>query len=34
MVDYINIVYAVLSLGLLGLIFGALLGFASDKFKR
>ncbi len=33
MVDYINIVYAVLSLGLLGLIFGALLGFASDKFK-
>ena len=33
MVDYINIVYAVLSLGLLGIISGALLGFASDKFK-
>jgi len=33
MVDYINILYAVLSLGILGLVLGTLLGFASDKFK-
>jgi electron transport complex protein RnfB len=32
-VDFINIINAVLSLGILGLIFGALLGFAADKFK-
>ena len=31
--DFINIINAVLSLGILGLIFGALLGFAADKFK-
>ena len=33
MMDYINILNAVLSLGFLGLLFGVLLGFASQKFK-
>lgn len=31
--DYINILYAVLSLGLLGMAFGILLGYASKKFE-